>query len=129
MRDIDVLAGRSGVEVGMSITTADERIRKLLEPGAPPITERIKALDALHQSGIETFAMIAPLLPGSEQLPTLLKGKVNRVLLDRLNYHYADRVYKKYHLEALAGEDYFVSTSQKLEKAFGRMGIECHLIH
>ena len=128
VRDIDVIAGKSGVEVGMSITTADEKFRKMFEPCAPPIIERINALDALHQAGIATFAMIAPMLPGSEQLPAFLKGKVDRVLIDRLNYHYADWVIKKHHIETMMSESYFLSKSEELMRAFGEIGIECRVV-
>ena len=44
------------LEVGFSIATADETIRVLFEPGAPPVSERIRALDLLHAAGIKTFA-------------------------------------------------------------------------
>ena len=34
--------------------------------------------------------MVAPILPGAEGLVSALKGNVEYVILDRLNYHYAD---------------------------------------
>ncbi len=39
--------------------------------------------------------MIAPVLPGAEGLAELLEGKIDYVLIDRMNYHYADWVYRK----------------------------------
>ena len=68
LRDIDIIKGAHDFEVGLSVTTADDSIRKLFEPMAPPINERIKALDELHKAGIRTYAMIAPVLPGAEGL-------------------------------------------------------------
>ena len=50
--------------------------------------------------------MIAPVLPGAEGLAQLLKGKVDYVLIDRMNYHYADQVYKKYGLTDMLSDDY-----------------------
>ena len=47
VRDLDILAAGEDVEVGLSITTADDRVRRLFEPQAPPIEARIDALDAL----------------------------------------------------------------------------------
>ena len=76
VRDLDILASSPEVEVGLSITTADDRVRRLFEPKAPPIAGRVEALQRLHAAGIRTFAMIAPLLPGAEELPGLLAGKV-----------------------------------------------------
>ena len=99
LRDIDLIRKFEEIEVGFTITTADENIRGIFEPSSPPIRERIKALEKLHSAGIKTFAMIAPLLPGAEGLAAQLDGVVDDVLIDRLNYHYADRVYRKYKLE------------------------------
>jgi DNA repair photolyase len=114
LRDIDILKEAQDFEVGLSVTTADEGIRKLFEPHAPPINDRIKALDELHKAGIRTYAMIAPMLPGAEGLEELLKGKVDYLLIDRMNYHYADWVYRKYGLEEKLTEDFFYRTRQKL---------------
>ncbi|HEX9090100.1 MAG TPA: radical SAM protein, partial [Anaerolineales bacterium] len=99
LRDLDILKCGKDLEVGFSITTADDHIRKLFEPNAPPIPARLKALGELHQAGIRTFVMIAPILPEAEYLPETLAGKVDTVLLDRMNYHYGDWVYRKYGLE------------------------------
>ena len=99
LRDMDIIRDARDVEVGLSVTTADDSIRKLFEPDAPPIPDRIQALEELHNAGIRTYAMIAPVLPGAEGLAGLLKGKIDYVLIDRMNYHYADRVYRKYGLE------------------------------
>ena len=106
LRDIDILTRARNIEVGFTITTADERMRKIFEPGAPPTAKRVEALTKLHAAGIRAFVMIAPILPGAERLPDLLKGKVGHVLVDRLNYHYADAVYKKYGMQ-WAREDRF----------------------
>lgn len=125
LRDLDILKPGRDFEVGMSITTADDGIRNLFEPGAPPIMERIRALDELHRNGIKTFAMIAPMLPGAENLADLLAGKVDRVILDRMNYHYGDWVYRKYGLVGKMGDEFFDRTAQILSSALKRLNIPC----
>jgi DNA repair photolyase len=125
LRDLDILMKGKDFEAGLSITTADDGVRKLFEPGAPPIKERVKALDKLHQAGIRTYAMIAPILPGVEDLPAILAGKVDYVILDRLNYHYADWVYRKYGLEDKRTDDYFDRTERGLSSSFAELGIHC----
>ena len=125
LRDMDILKTGENFEVGMSITTADEQVRFQFEPSAPPIRERLQALGVLHQIGIRTYAMLAPLLPGCEGLPELLAGKVDYVFLDRMNYQYADWVYRKYGLEDKNTDGYFDLAKQSLRLAFGRLGIEC----
>ncbi len=128
VRDMDILIGAPEVEVGFTITTADDSVRKLFEPHAPPIHARIEALDKLHRAGIRTFAMIAPMLPGAEGLGELLKGKVDHVLIDRMNYHYADWVYRKHGLQHELTPDFFETTARELARAWQESGIECEVI-
>jgi len=107
------------------VSTADDRIRTLFEPDAPAIMERVRALDELHRAGIRTYAMIAPMLPGAEGLPEILAGKVDFVLVDRMNYHYADWVYRKYGLEDKMSDDFFERTGHELSSKFSKFGISC----
>jgi len=123
LRDIDILKSGKYFEAGLSVTTADDGIRKLFEPNAPPIPERIRALEELHRAGIKTYAMIAPMLPGAEGLMELLSGKIDQVIFDRMNYHYADWVYRKYGWEDKLSDEYFDRTRQILSSEFVKMGI------
>jgi len=115
LRDMDIIRQGKGFEVGFSVTTADDGIRKLFEPKAPPVNERIRALDELHKAGIRTYAMVAPMLPGAEGLAELLEGKVDYVLIDRMNYHYADWIYRKYGLQDKLTDEFFQRTTRKLD--------------
>jgi len=115
LRDMDIIQPAREFEVGLSVTTADDRIRKIFEPDAPPIPDRIQALEDLHNAGIRTYAMVAPVLPGAEGLAGLLNGKVDYVMVDRMNYHYADRVYREYGLSAYLSDDYFYRVRQEFD--------------
>ncbi len=128
LRDTEILRRAIDAEVGFTITTADEKIRKIFEPGAPPSSKRIEALDKLHSEGIKTFAMMAPMLPGVERLVTALKGKVQYVIIDRLNYHYADWAYKKYDLQWAMGNRFFSQTGEEIKRALEREGIPCRMV-
>lgn len=125
LRDLDILRQGCQFEAGFSITTADDAIRELFEPAAPPIPERIRALGELRRAGIHTYAMIAPMLPGVEKLPELLAGKVEYVRLDRMNYHDADWVYRKYGLEDQMRDEFFEGAQALLCAKFADLGIEC----
>lgn len=125
LRDVDILRQGEGFEVGFSITTADDGTRRRFEPNAPPIGARVTALDKLHQTGITTYAMIAPMLPGAESLAELLAGKVDYVLIDRMNYHHADWVYRKYGLQDKLTDAYFHQVGQELTSAFRKLGVRC----
>ncbi len=118
LRDIDIIRKFKEIEVGFTISTADENIRKIFEPNTPQISERIKALEKLHFLGIKTFAMIAPLLPGTKGLATQLTRKIDHVLIDKQNYHYADWVYKKYNLEYAMNERFFTQKKKELSDEF-----------
>ncbi len=93
LRDIDLFREFKDLEVGLTISTDSEDIRKLFEPAAPPIELRIKALKQLHSEGIRTYAFIAPLLPmNPERLARRLFPHVDMVLIDRMNYTYKTRM-------------------------------------
>ena len=128
LRDINLFRGTDKIEVGLSVTTRDEGVRRLFEPGAPPIKERIKALDELHLASIRTFAMVAPMLPKAEGLTTTLRRKVDYVLIDRMNYHYGDWVYRKHNLESAMGDDFFSLKAKELASTFGKHGIESRVL-
>jgi DNA repair photolyase len=128
LRDVDLLRRSDRIEVGLSVTSADEQIRKLFEPGAPSIGDRIEALEELHLAGARTYGMIAPMLPAAEELAAQLSGKVDYVLIDRMNYHYGDWAYRKYHLEYAMGYDFFYSKGKELASSFAKRGIECRLL-
>jgi len=128
LRDIGTLKRADNAEVGFTITTADERIRKIFEPGASPLSKRIEALAALHSNRIRTFAMVAPILPGAEGLVSVRKGKVEYVILDRLNYHYADWAYKRHGLQWANEDSFFLQKADELRVAFEQEGIPCQIV-
>ena len=128
LRDIKILEKSKNIEVGFSITTADERMRKIFEPGAPPIKERINALKVLHSKGIKTFAMIAPILPGAEGLAEELADKVDHILIDRLNYFYANRIYMENKMEWAKEEPFFIQESNELRRRFEERGIAVRVL-
>ena len=121
LRDLELLKKFQEIEVGFTITTDDEEIRKIFELRTVPINERIETLDKLHQEGIKTFVMIAPLLPKAESLVPKLKGKVDYVIIDKMNYHYADWIYKKYQWEK-------IQNGNELANLFKKENIPCQVV-
>ncbi|MBP7831192.1 MAG: radical SAM protein [Kiritimatiellae bacterium] len=87
LRDLDLLKSIPGVSVGMSIPTDDDRVRRVTEPSAPPIGSRIETLRRLKQSGVSTWAFIAPMLPmNPERLAEMVAPVADTVMLSALNY-------------------------------------------
>ena len=65
LRDIDILQriSRVSAAVSLTITTADDGIAKIIEPGAPPSSARFLAMKRLGDAGIETRLALMPTLP------------------------------------------------------------------
>lgn len=88
LRDIDLISKFSNCSVGITITTDDDAVCKILEPHAPPISERMNALKELHAKGIRTFAFVGPILPMKDAAALAIKlGQyVDWIYLDKMNY-------------------------------------------
>ncbi|HUT55177.1 MAG TPA: radical SAM protein [bacterium] len=87
MRDIDVFRQIDELSVGLTITTDDEAVRRVMEPRASSIPDRLGALRALHDAGLEPYVFVGPVLPmDAERLAGLLEPLASSVLFDRMNY-------------------------------------------
>ena len=83
LRDLDLLARIPTVVVSVTVTTDDERVRRELEPNAPSIALRVRALRELRRSGIATQGAVSPLLPcDPERLARMLEPVADRVVID-----------------------------------------------
>lgn len=93
-RDIDILQGYKNCSVEISITTIDENVRKIFEPNADTIENRLSCIKRLNEVGIETNVFFGPVLPyfsdNEASIYTLFDAfeavGVKRVLVDTLNY-------------------------------------------
>jgi len=84
IRDVDVLqeaSRRANVHVTFSVPTLDPTNKRRTEPGTAPPRQRIRALRALVDAGINAGVGIAPVLPGITDRPDLL-GDVIRAARD-----------------------------------------------
>lgn len=126
-RDIDLFKKFRDIEVGITITTDDEKIRKIFEPHAPPIGARLRALRKLHEAGIETYAFIGPLLPmNPEALAEKIRPYAGSVLIDRMNYPAKTRgLFKKMGLVQWLDEEFTQWIVDRLVKALGRKASLC----
>ena len=62
LRDAGLLA-RAGARVAVSIAFVDERIRRVVEPGAPTAQARLELVSALVEAGVDCRVLMAPVLP------------------------------------------------------------------
>lgn len=66
-RDLDLLLAlneHQAVIVHVSLPIADPELARLIEPGAPPPSARLRAIEVLSAAGVPVGVNIAPLIPG-----------------------------------------------------------------
>jgi len=81
-------------DLGMTLTTLDERIRRVIEPGASPTAERLAVLEEAAGRGIAIWAFLGPFLPDltdtEESLVPLFEAAaklpVTHLHWDRVNF-------------------------------------------
>lgn len=79
VRDLDVLtaaAQRGGVRVHVSVPTLDEAVWRATETGTAPPRQRLRAVRALVEAGIQVAVAMAPVLPGISDRPAQLEAVV-----------------------------------------------------
>ena len=130
LRDIDLFKKFKNIEVGLSITTHDERIKKMFEPYSPSILSRVNTLKTLRKEKIQTYAFIGPMLPlDPKPLLAMLDGLVDEVLIDRMNYpNKVKAIYRTAKLDKYLEEDYFHLIGMELKEGFEEKGIPVSMI-
>lgn len=124
-RDTALLASLPDARVGASIPTFDDEVRRHFEPRAASIAERFAVLRALRAAGVETFAVVQPVLPGPvDAFADALAEVVSSVSLDVLHGVYAaapDFAGASY--AAAAGEGWQRERTAALAAALARNGV------
>ncbi|HUT93635.1 MAG TPA: radical SAM protein [Thermoguttaceae bacterium] len=77
LRDLDVLAGRKA-RIGVTVTTPDEGLAKLWEPGCASVEERFRVIEEARRAGLETAIMFGPLLPFLSDDPASIDAMFER---------------------------------------------------
>ncbi len=113
-RDIDILrdmAVRGLVRVGISVTTLDARLSRLMEPRAPAPQRRLQVIRRLSETGVPVRIMASPMIPAltDPELEAILRAgrdagarhaswimlrlprEVSPLVQDWLAQHYPDR--------------------------------------
>ncbi|MFX1309616.1 MAG: radical SAM protein [Promethearchaeota archaeon] len=63
VRDIDLFKKFLDLEVGISISTLNEKFAKIVERSASRPIERLNALKEIYENGIKTYTFISPFFP------------------------------------------------------------------
>ena len=120
LRDMDIIKKFKDIEVGITITTNDEEIRKVFEPNAPSIIARMRALKTLHDNRIKTYAFIGPALPmNPETLSEKINTHVDSIIIDRMNYTSKTlKIYQRMNLNEWLDKDFIDDIIQRLKNGF-----------
>ena len=76
----------------MTLTSVNDRISQAFEPGAPLPSRRLEALRQLVDAGLNTYAMVGPVLPilSDDDLKDLVSAisrtGTKRLMIDRMRY-------------------------------------------
>jgi DNA repair photolyase len=126
LRDTDVIVKCGRIEVGFTITTEDDGVRRIFEPLAPSIEQRIRALQTLHEKGIRTFVFIGPVLPmHPDVLADRIRPYVRRVMIDSMNYPSKTRaVYRTHGLSRWLDPGYVGSIRDALQRLLDTVPVE-----
>ena len=78
LRDLDLLsemAARNLVQVGLSVTSLDHRLSRLMEPRAAAPKRRLEVVSQLTAAGVPSAVMVAPVIPAinDHQIDDILK--------------------------------------------------------
>ena len=91
LRDLDLILKFEKREVGFTVTTLDDTVRKMFEPASSPAEERLQAIGKLKKEGVRTFIFFGPMLPFisdrelEQDLRRIAETGVDYIYVDRLN--------------------------------------------
>ncbi len=88
LHDIDLLKKMPDLSVGISLNTLDDDFRRDMEPGAPSVERRLKALKILHNEGIKTYLFISPIFPFITDIKAIVNeatDSMDQVCFENLN--------------------------------------------
>lgn len=91
-RDLDLLSSKVGVDFGVTITTLDEELCRLIEPGGSPPIERLALLEEARMRGVRTYAFLGPLLPYLSDIEGSLVPLLKALKDVGVDYFYIDRL-------------------------------------
>ena len=120
LRDTDLIKKFKDIEVGITITTNDEKMQKIFEPNAPSIIARIRTLKTLHDNRIKTYAFIGPVLPmNPEALSEKINPHIDSIIIDRMNYTSKTlNIYQRMNLTQWLEKDFIDDIIQRLKNGF-----------
>ena len=90
LRDIDLLKQLENVEVGVTITTDDDKIGLIYEAHAPSNSSRIEMLQSLSNESIPCYAFVGPIMTHYLDSPHILDRLLSKISSSGVTFIYAE---------------------------------------
>ena len=99
LRDLDIITKIKNIRIGISLNTLDDQFRKIIEPYASSIENRIDVLKQLKKNNISNYLFMSPIFPGITEFKQIIektKEFVDLYCFENLNLRatYKPRVLK-----------------------------------
>lgn len=143
---LDQLKEIPNLKVGISISTIDDRVSRMIEPGASVTSERIETLKILHVNNIPCYAFISPIIPYVTDVYALIeavKDDVDYICFENLNlrssykqevFHFIEKQYptiyedfKKVYTDKAYAERYWQTVEEDIQQYCADRNIEYRL--
>lgn len=133
LRDLDLFKKMKHIEIALSISVLDGKLKKKLEPNSSTIEERVETLKLLKQNGIKSIVFISPLIPQITDFKSIIektKDYADEYWFDNLNlrssfktkmFQFINKEYPIYKslyddIYNKKNQQYFVELNEEIEK-------------
>lgn len=124
LRDMDVIKRIPDAEVGMTVTTTDDRLSRFLEVRATAASMRVQALKRLNEEGIRTYAFVGPLLPHFRYEPELLDDVFAKIAGAGVAEVYVEHINLSGYIRKRMFD--YLSGNPELQRAYSEATTEAH---
>ena len=145
-RDIHLIKLFTKRDLGMTITSVDDEVRRLYEPGTPSADEQFQVLEGFAEAGVYTWVFVGPIVPFVTEdsvnaiVTRAKKAGVGKLMVDGLrargrSWERMEGFVKKWRPELLDdfkkvkdhGNDHFMKVANRFEKACEALGLRCEV--
>ncbi len=144
VRDIDLIRDFSNIEVGVTLTTLDDRLGEKLEPYASSARERLRALANLRENGIKTWVFLGPVMPYITDIGALVDAvasvKPEYVIVDSLRlkegvrervmdfiHEHEPELLKEYEMIFQGDGVYYREIFERIIRSCEKKGLKCDI--
>jgi len=144
LRDLDLILRFHERQVGFTITTLNDDVRKSFEPASSSAEEKLRAIKQLKENGVRTFVFFGPFLPYlsdqnlEQYFHQIADAGVDYILVDKLNLKPGlwvnlerflqqdfPELYEKWKDILLGKNDYYEKLTAQIDSICKELKLEC----